>query len=74
MSDYREDLSKVLRRIRTSCGLSQREVAEALHMNRSTYTYYETAKVIPDIITLKKLAEIFSVPLETLCYPEKFTQ
>jgi len=71
MPDYREELSKKLREIRTSQGLSQRQVAEALHMNRSTYTYYETGKVIPDVITLKKIAEFFSVPVENLCYPER---
>lgn len=72
MSDYRTDLSQMLRQVRTSCGLKQSDVAEALRMECSTYAYYEAGKITPDILTLKKLAEIFSIPPESFFYPEKF--
>jgi len=58
MSNFKKDLEKMLRNVRITCGLSQREVAEMLHINRSTYTYYETGKTSPDIDTLRKLAMI----------------
>lgn len=72
MSNYQEDLSRMLRQARISSGLLQKEVAESLNINRSSYTCYETGKVLPDIITLIKLSEIFSLAPEAFFYPEKF--
>lgn len=50
-----------LRRLRISCGLTQQAVADALHVNRATYTYYETGKTTPSVERLGKIAEIFGV-------------
>ena len=54
-------LSKILKRLRENVGYTQQQVAEALHVERSTYTYYETGKTTPDINTIIKLAKIFGV-------------
>ena len=54
-------LSKILKRLRENIGYTQQQVAEALHVERSTYTYYETGKTTPDINTIIKLAKIFGV-------------
>ena len=62
MSDYRQDFSKMLRQARTARGLTQQEVAEALHMTRSTYTYYESGRTLPDILTMRTLSLLFAVP------------
>ena len=37
-------LNERLRSLRLSMGLTQMQVAEALNIDRSTYTYYETGK------------------------------
>ena len=50
-----------LRRLRIRCGLTQQAVADALHVNRATYTYYETGKTTPSVERLGKIAEIFGV-------------
>jgi transcriptional regulator with XRE-family HTH domain len=50
-----------LRRLRVSCGLTQQAVADALHVNRATYTYYETGKTTPSVERLGKIAEILGV-------------
>lgn len=50
-----------LRRLRTRCGLTQQAVADALHVNRATYTYYETGKTTPSVERLGKIAEILGV-------------
>ena len=50
-----------LRRLRIACGLTQQAVADALHVNRATYTYYETGKTTPSVERLGKIAEIFGV-------------
>lgn len=51
---------------RQNSGLTQKQVAEALHIERTTYTYYENGKTLPNVITLKKLAEIYNVPVDCL--------
>ena len=73
MATYMEDLSKMLRAVRLACGFSQHNVAMALEVNRSTYTYYEVGRTMPDVPTLKKLADIFSIPAEAFLYPEDFS-
>jgi transcriptional regulator with XRE-family HTH domain len=54
-------LSKTLKKLRKNSGYTQQNVADALHLERSTYSYYETGKTIPDINTIIKLAKIFNV-------------
>ena len=72
MSNYQENLSRILRQARHASGLTQKQVAQALYINRTTYTYYENAKSLPTLDTLKKAASLFSIPLEYLLYPEKY--
>ena len=57
-------IPKSLRALREAARLSQREIAEMLHINRSTYTYYEMGKVSPKLETLYFLAKLYRVPLE----------
>lgn len=52
-----------LRELRLRSGYSQKNVADLLNVNRSTYTYYETGKTTPDPVTLNRIAKIFGVPL-----------
>ena len=59
-------LSQRLKQFRESCGLTQKQIAEVLNVDRSTYTYYETGKSQPTIDTLIKLAKIFSVSIDAL--------
>ena len=72
MSNYQENLSRILRQARHASGLTQKQVAQALYINRTTYTYYENAKSLPTLDTLKKAASLFSIPLEYLLNPEKY--
>lgn len=51
---------------RQNSGLTQKQVADALHIERTTYTYYETGKTLPSIFTLMKLAKIYNVSVEQL--------
>ena len=55
-------LGKKLKYYRENCELSQQQVANALNVDRSTYTYYETGKTTPSASTLLKLSKIFNVP------------
>ncbi len=43
----RTEFGAVLRRMRLKCDLTQQAVADALHVNRATYSYYELEKPSP---------------------------
>ncbi len=42
-------------------GYTQKQVADLLGVDRSTYSYYELGKIKPDVKTIMKLSEIFKV-------------
>jgi len=54
----------ILKKLRNSKGLSQREFADRLKINRSTYARYETSSTQPDYETLKKLASFHDVTVD----------
>ena len=67
MSNTKSTLAENLRRCREACALSHQQVADALNINRTTYTKYESGKSEPGIMTLVKIAAIYNVsPMELL--------
>ena len=50
-----EKLIRKMRSLRELHGYTQQEVAQQLHVERSTYTWYELGRVIPKIDTLVRL-------------------
>lgn len=61
-----------LRYYRTNCELSQKQVADALKIDRTAYTYYETGRSLPSINTIVKLAKIFCVEPSALLPQEGY--
>lgn len=59
-------IGELLAMYRKKLELTQREVAEALNIDRSTYTCYEIGKTEPNIETITKLAKIFNVSVVDL--------
>ena len=59
-----------IRAERRRVGLSQDQLAERLHVTRQTISNWEGGKSLPDIESLKALAEALCVPIERLIYPE----
>ena len=55
-----------LKILRKSYGFTQKNVADALNVERSTYTYYETGKTRPDIVQTVKLAKMYNVNTDYL--------
>ena len=53
---------------RKAAGLSQEALASRLHVTRQTISNWEVGKSMPDIDSLKLLAEALSVPVEQLIY------
>lgn len=54
----------ILKRLRNERGISQRELADRLKINRSTYARYETSATQPDFETLKLLANFYDVTID----------
>jgi len=59
-------LNSRLRAARTHLGLTQRDVAAHLHLERSTYSYYETGKTHPSLRVLREMCWYFGVSPEFL--------
>lgn len=57
---------KLAARHRLHNDLTQRQVAEALKLDRSSYAYYETGKCQPSLDTLLKLADLYDVSTDYL--------
>lgn len=53
--DNKEDMIKTLIRIREKQGISQRQLAEMTGIKQPTIARLESRRVVPNIVTLKKL-------------------
>lgn len=50
-----------LRKLREGSGFSQKQIADAVHIDRSTYTNYELGKICPPLNMVYRLANAFHV-------------
>ena len=67
----KEELAEKIRLAREHADLSQKQVADFLFKERSTYTYYELGITVPSFFDLLKLADIFGVSFESLISENK---
>ena len=56
----------MLKMLRLNNRMTQKQVADLLNIDRSTYTYYETGRTKPNVDTLVKLCCIFDVSMDIL--------
>ena len=63
MENILDDICYRIRKFREKSGYTQKQVSNLLNIERSTYSYYEAGKTIPDLKTLIKLSEVFKEPL-----------
>lgn len=64
-------IGAVLKSLREENKLTQKQVADILKIDRSTYAYYETGRTVPDMYTMALLAKIYNITPEymmSLCY------
>ena len=64
--EERAALGRNLKRLRLERGLSQQQVGDGLGVQRSTYTYMETGKTLPNALQIARLADIFSVTADEI--------
>lgn len=50
-----------LKASRVNAGLSQKEAAEKLEINKSTLSNWETGKTYPTVLQLQKIEELYGV-------------
>lgn len=55
-----------VKELRKECGMSQKELAEMIKVDRSTVAGWETKDRIPDIMLLVNIADVFGVTLDNL--------
>ncbi len=60
------NFQNIFKRLRSSSGLTQAEMAEKLGISRSTIGMYETGAREPDFETLEKIADFFNVDTDFL--------
>ena len=59
-------LTKQLRYLRGYNAVTQREIADALCIDRSTYAYYELGDTQPSLLMLVRLARLYDVTTDYL--------
>ena len=62
----KEELAGRIRMLRMRARMTQKQVAQILNLDRSTYAYYETATTCPDYETLVRLAKMYQVTTDYL--------
>ena len=60
------DLGLRMKTVRKANRMTQQQVADALNIDRTTYTAYEISKNTPDVLLLDAFAKIFSTTVDTL--------
>lgn len=61
-----KNLGNLLKIYRKNSLLTQQQVADALNINRTTYTYYENGITEPSIDTLHKLIKILGISYDDI--------
>ncbi len=61
MKDYTIGIS--LRKVREEHNFKQKDVAEAIGLDRSSYSFYETGRTRPSLETLCTLARVYNVTI-----------
>ena len=61
-----DSFAKMLRKIRTDKGLSQRELADKIYVTRSAITRWENGSRMPDADTIARLCQFLDVNLDFL--------
>lgn len=59
-------ISEKLKYARTGSGLNQEQVAEKLQVSRQTISNWENGRSYPDIISVIKLSDLYSLSLDEL--------
>ncbi len=65
------EIGKQLKDARISSGLTQEGAAEKINVSRQTISNWENEKTYPDIISVIKLSDVYSISLDDLLKGDK---
>jgi transcriptional regulator with XRE-family HTH domain len=60
------EIGKKLKETRLKCNMTQEQVSELLYVSRQTISNWENEKSYPDIISIIKLSDLYSISLDEL--------
>ncbi len=60
------EIGTIIKNARSDAGISQEQAAEALGVSRQTVSNWETGKTYPDIVSVIKMSDLYSVSLDHL--------
>jgi len=60
------DIGKKLKEKRQEANLTQKELAEILHVSRQTISSWEVGRTYPDLDVLVAISELYDTPLDDL--------
>ena len=63
-----------LKRLREQRGLTQQEIAETFFVTAATVSRWESGMRYPDLMTAKKLADFYEVPLDQILAAKDFPE
>ena len=55
-----------IKKLRENYRFTQKQVADFLDIDRSTYAYYESGKTVPNIFVIDRLSELYKVSCDYL--------
>ena len=64
-------MNNKLKALRKNSALTQKQIADVIGIDRSTYSYYENGKASPSLEVLVKIAKVFNVTLDYIIYGEE---
>lgn len=63
-----ESVGENIKKVRKSKGLTQKELAEMLGVSQQTVAQYERTDKMPKINTIKAIAKVLNVPVDTIIF------
>ena len=60
------EIGKKLKKARQEAGLTQEQAAEQIYVSRQTISNWENERTYPDIISVIKLSDLYSISLDEL--------
>ncbi len=61
-------VSATLKVLRKANGFTQKQIADKLNIDRSTYSYYELGKINPSISSMVILADLYGISLDEIVH------
>lgn len=61
-------ISSTLKQLRKANGFTQKQIADKLNIDRSTYSYYELGKINPSISSMVILSDLYGISLDEMVH------